>query len=422
MRVHRTGTFKGGPREAHGEWARGWRTLLAAFFAMGTGWNSAMNASGLFLKSMQADFGWSRTQLSLGAVGGFLFALLLPVTGVLLDRFGARRIAIVGILGMAAAFALLAAVPPKQVLFYAAVGALALAGAVNNSIVLGRGVSLWFRDSLGTAIGLMTTGASLSGAIMIPVLSQVIAAHGWRTGFLTQALITVLVIFPLVFLWFREPSLPGVDSTTTPQVPDPLSSIARTRQFWQLTIACGLAAFPIGGFIGHLIPLLTDGGLPAQIAARYGALFAIAIGFGRIANGALLDRLHAPRVTATTLLLAAGGSALLYACRPNFATMAPVLLVAATIMIGLAQGAEGDYIAVFSVRLFGLRNFARVVSIMGMVISLGMALGGLLFARVVDLFGTYEPAVLGSIAMYAAGALVFLSMSMDPPLRVAANV
>lgn len=407
--------------ETQSEWKQGWRTLLAAFFAMGTGWNSALIASSLFLKPMQAEFGWSRTQLSFGPAAGLLFALLLPVTGILLDRFGARRIAIVGVAAMAGAFLLLACVSANRLLFYVAVIALALTGAINNSVVLARGVSPWFRRSLGAAIGFMMTGASLSAAVMIPLLSDVIASFGWRAGFLTLALITVAAILPLALLWFHEPEISSRREWKEPHARHPLSAIARTRQFRQLAIACGLAALPIGGFISHLLPLLTDGGLPTEIAARYGAIFAIAVGFGRIAIGALLDRLHPPLVTAMTLLFAAGGAALLYISGAGVGGVAPAVLTAAIGLIGLAQGAEGDYITFFSVHLFGLGNFARVVSIMGMVISLGMALGGLLFARIFDLRGTYEPAILGSIALYATGAVVFWSIRMDPPLREVTN-
>ena len=394
------------------EWAAGWRTLIAAFFATGVGWNFASVASALFLKPMQAEFGWTRTELSFGPFAGLLVAFSLPVTGLLLDRFGSRRVALTGLVAIACAYALFACTPVNHALFYVFVICLGLAGAISNSVVMSRGVAPWFNRNLGAAIGTMMVGTSILAAVAVPILSRVIERYGWRSGFWALAAGTLAVGLPLALLWFREPTLSGPDERRAGA--DSFRRVSGTVQFWQLIIACGVAALPIGGFISHLIPLLGDLGLPIRTAAWLGSVFAVSVGIGRVATGAALDRLYPPLVIAITLALAACGALLLYLtgsyAAERWTFVGPIAL------LGLAQGAEGDYIVFFSMRLFGIRNLSRVVSILATTIGLGMALGGLAFAKVFDLTGSYRFAVLASVALYAIGAIVFGTVSMKPAL------
>lgn len=392
------------------EWADGWKPLVAGFLGLATGWNFANIVSGLFLKPMQADFGWSRTELSFGPIAGLIVALLMPLAGVAIDRFGARRVAIAGIAMFSSAYFLLAAIPAERAFYYFAIVWLSIGGTACTSIVFARGVTAWFNRSLGTAIGLMMTGASVSAALGVPLLSQVIESYGWRSGFCALGVATLVIGLPLLVAWFREPEGDLGTGDHARLQRDPMREIIRRPTFWKVAIASGIAALPIGGFIGHLVPFLTDKGIDIQAATGLASIFAISVGFGRIGNGILLDRLHPPLVVFVTLMLAALGSACLAWMGSSFGNW--FFLAVSVGLIGLAQGAEGDYIKFFSMRLFGLGNFARVVAIMAMTISIGMSLGGLIFARIFDHFGSYEPAVVGSVLLYAAGGGVFLLIRM----------
>jgi predicted MFS family arabinose efflux permease len=261
----------------------------------------------------------------------------------------------------------------------------------------------------------MITGSSVSVAIAVPLLSRVIAHHGWRSGFLALTATTLILGLPLILLWFREPAGVLNSGGNVSQTRDSMRTIAATTQFWQLTIGCAVAALPIGGFIGHLIPLLSDRDLSVGTAAWLASLFALSVGVGRIANGIALDCLFPPFVIGSTLLLAGAGALMLNVSNVPSAGGAAIAISIA--LLGLAQGAEGDYIMFFSMRLFGLSNFSRVVSIQSMVIGVGMALGGLAFAKVFDIFGSYRPAILGSALLYTVGAIVFVSIRMKRELR-----
>lgn len=394
-----------------GEWSRGWKTLLGGFLAMATGWNVISISLSVFLKPMQASFGWSRTELSIAPMASLLTALLLPVTGLLLDKFGARRVAIVGTLAMGLTLGLFATMPLHGTVFATLVVMLALAGSTINSFVLSRGVASVFQRNLGTALGLLLSGVSVAVAVLIPVIVSRITAYGWQSGFAALSALALIFSLPALILFFREPRrtplepMPGIGSGR-----DNFRTIFSRGNFWQLSVASFIASLPIGGAINHLVPLMSDRGLSASQCAALGSVFAVAIGVGGLVNGALFDRLHPPLVTAVTLSMAAAGSGLLYFLPARSDDLS--WLAAGVALIGLAPGAEGGYITYFSNRLFGLKNFSRVVSLMALTISIGMALGGLIFSAIFDRFATYGPAVNLSIVLYIIAAVIFLTISM----------
>jgi hypothetical protein len=215
---------------------------------------------------------------------------------------------------------------------------------------------------------------------------------------------------PAILCWFREPAIPHSRKQAATRT-DPWSVLVRSTAFWQLLLASAIAAIPIGGFIGHLVPMLMDRGFSIEKAAGFGSVFAVAIGVGRIGIGMLLDRLYPPLTTCATLLLAAAGAGILLLAGSANASF--YVLALSISMIGLAQGAEGDYIKFFSLRLFGLPNFPRVVSIMAMTISIGMALGGLVFAKIFDLSGSYISAIAASLIFYALAGSIFACIKMS---------
>ncbi len=86
---------------------RGWFVVAGAFAVTLVGFGSAYTFS-TFLESLQRDFGASRGSVSLVfSLAGFLYFGLGMVSGPLADRWGARRLAVAGMvlvgLGLAAA-------------------------------------------------------------------------------------------------------------------------------------------------------------------------------------------------------------------------------------------------------------------------------------------------------------------------------
>jgi MFS family permease len=83
------------------EWKRGWTLVLACF--VGFSFFSVPTASaGVFMEPITREFGWGRTLVAAGtSMTSVVTAVLSPAVGMLIDRWGARRLALPGVLATA---------------------------------------------------------------------------------------------------------------------------------------------------------------------------------------------------------------------------------------------------------------------------------------------------------------------------------
>ena len=74
-------------------------------------------------------------------------------------------------------------------------------------------VSRWFDRKRGLAVGILGTGFSMGGFIVVPILRAVIDAVQWEGSFVVSAIVTVAVVAPLALLLIRDqPSDKGLQA------------------------------------------------------------------------------------------------------------------------------------------------------------------------------------------------------------------
>jgi MFS family permease len=392
--------------------------------------NLFLMTSGIFIIPMQEEFGWTRRALSIGPVALFVNCLVLPFAGAIIDRFGARRAAIGGLLMICAAYPLLAAAPANSWFLYSVAASLGLASPI-SSVAMLKGVATWFRKNSGLAFGLTSSGDSLVSALALPFLAHIVSDFGWRMGYLTLLGLVITLGLPMVIGWFRErPQVMMKGSTlehesleATQFHPDvsghsgvSLRDALQDGRFWLLVIALSAAAVPIGGFLNQLQPLLASRGFTPTGAASVGTVFALAIGLSRIVAGKLLDYLNPPIVAAVCLALPALGAVLLAITAHSETSW--FLAVAAAFLLGIGAGAELDFIAFFTMRLFGLRQFSVIYGTGGLASGGATAIGGFLFASIFDKIGNYNVAVYLGVVMFLCAAMVMLMIKVMPLEKV----
>ena len=69
----------------------GWRNLLAASIGLGLGVPIYTAISSLFLRALETEYGWSKAVTAGAMIALPLTALVLPIAGWLVDRFGVLR-------------------------------------------------------------------------------------------------------------------------------------------------------------------------------------------------------------------------------------------------------------------------------------------------------------------------------------------
>lgn len=394
------------------EWAEGGRTVFAAATGLGVGVTLFAMTSGMFIMPLQEEFGLTRAGASIAPIAGLGAALLAPIAGFAIDRLGSRPMAIAGLVLLAVAYLMLAYMPVHIAALYGIVAFIALIGTLSSTVVYAKGVATWFVRSPGLAFALMMTGISVAAALSFPLLAAAMKNFGWRSGYLVLAGLIVVAGLPAVLMWFRERQANGVAGESAEGVDGlSLKQAIKDKRYWICMTAFAAASFGIGGFLSQMQPMFIGFGLTATKAAAAGSVFALGIGLGRIVAGILLDRYPPNIVAAAFLFLPVIGIFLLMSLG---AMPAMTVVVIAAFLIGCGQGAEGDFIAFFTLRLFGVKHFAVIFSTVGLTVSIGMALGGLLFADLYDRHANYDLAILIGGALFALAACCILAVRLSP--------
>jgi MFS family permease len=385
---------------------RGWLVVIASMVALMFGPSTvAVLSLGLFIKPLEVDFGWSRTQIALASsIVSYTVMLISPIQGYLADRFGARAIILPCIPLFCAAVGLMYFMPPVPWLYYAAWVALPAIGIGIFPLSYLRVVSSWFDRRLGLAIGIANAGIGIGGAVIALLIGTVIAQHGWRTGFLGLAALVALTL-PLAFFFIREK--PGTEPRKgrTQSVPGVDFHVAvRSRSFKLLIGIFALLGVINTAMVVHQIPMLIDAGVTAQRAALVQATFGIFVIVGRLLTGLLIDYLSAALVMCA-LVLGGTVACALYA----YGVSGNVVFVCAA-LLGMVLGAEFDVLSYLLKRYFGMRAFGKLYGVIFAVFQFGAGAGAALLPIMRQASGSYRSGLLtfSAATLVCAWLLVLL--------------
>jgi MFS transporter, OFA family, oxalate/formate antiporter len=389
----------------------GWRyasVLLGAAIGLCFSFPILFNASlPFFLLPLSQEFGWGRGSTSAVAVMAMLgVTLASPFAGRLFDRFGPERVIGVSMLLFSAGVFCMSLLPPSLVAVGALCFVIGVVGCGTTMIGYAGVLPRWFDRRLGLALGVAGLGAGLGVGLVPFVATHLIGDLGWRSAYAALAALA-LGGGVIAFLLLRPRSherQPVISCAATLADRDvaigmTITEARREGRFWLLFAVTFLVPFAILGIALHGAALFMDRGLSAQQAATGAALAGLGALGARLCVGALIDRWHAPRVTALVFLLAGTGLAL-----NSWAVTFPLLCIG-TFLGGIAMGAEGDLLPFMIRRYFGLRAFGAIFGTMHSAYALGGVLGPIAYGLSYDRLHTYSPVMLGCAALCLASAI-----------------
>jgi predicted MFS family arabinose efflux permease len=358
---------------------------------------------GAFMPALQAQFGWSRGDISL-AVTIMTVAVFLggaPV-GRLCDRHGAALVGAASLLSYGLLLLALAFGVSRIEQFWIAYFVIAIVGVGSTPIVMIRPIADCFDRNRGLAMGVALTGAGIAGFWVPRLTSAMVEGYGWRAGYLALAVVA-LAAAPIVWFAFRRTYRRRSLAQESQLNGYTYAEAWRTRQFWLLSAMALAMAAGVAGLVVHLVPMFRDlGALPASAAATASALGLASVA-GRLVVGWLLDRLSAALVTLSVLCLAALGALLIWWGGLAFALPAVVLL-------GLAAGAEIDLMAYLTSRYFGPRAYGAIYGWQYSVFALGYGISPALVGFARDRTGAYDLALLTSAGLIAASGMLAVGL------------
>lgn len=403
------------------EFRSGWRVLLASSIGNAAGVSGlAFYTFGVFVIPLSEAFDWSRGQVASAA--SFLIigtAITAPVIGSIIDRFGARRVGLCSLVLLSVGYFTLTQLNDSIVAFYFAWLLMSLVGGGTTPVVWTRAVNIWFDGSRGLALGLTLGGSGLAGIFGPVMCAALIAALGWRGGYAGVGAIILLVAVPTVYLLFRDeaPASNTSEKTTGAETPMPSADLTgltlqeslRVASFWKIAAGFFFVSAAVAGLIINLVPLLIDNGLKSLAAAQIAGSMGIAVVFGRIIVGLLLDRFHAPVVARWLLIIIAVG------CFFLVMEGAPTWLTILSVMsLGLAAAAEVDLLAYLVSRYFGMRSYGKIYGWQLSAFYVGASIGPVLMGVAYDALQSYDYILYTSVCVFAFGAWAIGSLGARP--------
>ena len=395
----------GARRGAGEEWRAHWPLTAAALVGFSTiGLQSY--GFGAFAGPVEKAFGWTRSETMFGVtVAMFLGIFLNMLVGLVIDRFGSRRVAIAGLFAMSGAFALLGTATGEHSNWWLLWVAVAIGVVLVQSTVWMGPVAARFDTSRGLALAVALSGAPLAAMIQPKLATSMIELLGWRYAFMAVGAIWLAVSLPVVLLWFRDP--PARTMARDPAqgaAPAPgglrFGEGIRTRAFRGLVISFAAFSFYNMTISTNLILLLGEKGIaPSQAASLFVVLGIVGL-LARLSVGYLLDLFPGHIIGMFTQLLPVIASGLLLTANPGIGVLFIVVG-----MFGLATGAEIDVVLYQATRHFGLKAFGAlfsgIITFGALFASIGPYAAGWLYDRT----GSYNSVLMLIMGLMAVGAL-----------------
>ena len=407
----------------NGEFRRGGGPLFGAMIGAGCGMTSVVfYTHGVFAVPIANTTGWLRSEVQFAFTLLSLMAVLTaPTVGWMIDRFGARRVALWAIPAFFIGFALLSLTGGSLLGYYAAFTAMAVLGAGTLPVTWTTVVNQWFHDNRGIALGIALTGTGIAATLAPAYAGRLIVSHGWQMAYFWLALTTTIIALPIVVLLFRSPQA-DTQHEASPSTEllaahlDAGSSVTealRSYRLWVLCFAIFLVGGSVSGLITSFVAMLTDRGFSLTEAAGYASIIGLSVICGRLGAGLLVDRFWAPAVAAVLLSFPAAAALAL-----DMAPLTPILAGLCAALIGLGAGAEVDLLAFLTSRYFGLRRYGSIYALTFVFFSVSAGLAPTAFGLVYDWSGNYSLALRFAATACTLGALAMLTLGSYPDFPV----
>jgi len=378
----------------------GWRIVAAGAVVLAFGLGMFTSTNSVFvipvseaLNATRGQFTFYRTIITL------VSACVMPLYGKAVQRFGVRRVLLVGAV-MLGAVTIGYSFTTSLWHFYvlAAVNGLFLTAV--SFMVIGVLVNSWFNDKKGLALGFAFSGSGVGGAVMIPVVSGVIELTDWRFAYRFMGVLGFVILIPAVIFFIKDnPEKVGLAPYTV-SVPEgekdkkaltramdfTFYGAVRSGRFWLLMVAFLLISAFASATNTHSAPFLTDLGYPTAYVSAVISLFMVFLTVGKIILGVVYDRYG-------TMY----GNIVLVICILVFPIAAllshlPAFPWIYAVAVGMSSCGVSVSLTLLLTKHFGQRDFPVIFSAFTLVSTLGPAVSIPAMGAAYDYTGSYQPA------------------------------
>ena len=289
----------------------GWKIVALMIGPRSAGNGVYILGNTLFVIPLEESLGLGRSVSSLMfALGGVIGGISAPVSGILMDRWGPRRVLIISVLIGCIGYFLLGLAPNILILFLIFLGPISLV-MLNVAFNASSGIiNNWFDRYKSTAFSLMQGGSGLGSLIIITVLAYSIDSWGWRTASGIAGLLVLTIGLPTAYASRNSPEELGLQPDGTNKsvsgsqelpirkakgylvVLEGMDSMQamKTIRFWMLAISSTIFGGAIATLGIHFVPIMVWKGLTEVQGAMMLTFLALGSAFTVIFVGTLADR------------------------------------------------------------------------------------------------------------------------------------
>jgi len=399
----------------------GWYIAIACGLLMFVGVGVGYYGLAVFLKPLKDEHHWSTTVVS-GATGLYfsISGLTSAFVGARIDRSGPMRFMVIGTLVNGASAAVIGFVDSVWQL-YAVYAVFAVAFGMSSSVAVNAIMTRWFVRRRAKAMSISSTGVSLGGVVLSPLISKMIDIGGIGLAAPVMGALVIVVSMPVLLLvvsWDPrqmglkpDGDLPPVAETSATLLADSVQmrrwttgDAARTVGFWSILIAFLLVLSAQTGYVFHQISFLED-----RLGSRSTAAFALSVTAGgsiiaRLVVGTFADAVD-KRLLTVVLFVVQATAILLIIHTDNLAAT-----WALTLVFGFTIGNVYMMQSLLVGEIFGLVSFGAIFGLVNLVAQVGAGAGPFGVGVLRDQTGGYViPFTVTALLTYAAaGAILFV--------------
>ena len=368
------------------------------------------------------DMGWSYAQISLAAsLRGLELGFLAPVTGILTDRLGPRRLifggAVITTLGL-----FMISRTTSLATFYGAFALIAIGMSATTLTVLMTAIANWFRLKIGIASGIAMSGFGFSG-LMVPLIVRLIEVYDWRTTMIILAAGMLIIVLPLSFVFRHRPEhygylpdgrkevpvTPGINATQpqTAELNIQARHALKAITFWRIALTFLIHAMLISTVITHIMPYLSSIGINRSRASLVAMILPILSVGGRLSFGWLGDKYGRRHTVAAAFAMMTAGL-LFFSYVPAVGLW---LLIPFLLLFGVGYGGSTATRPSMVAEYFGRANYGTILGLMVGINAVGAIIGPPLAGWVFDTWGSYQGIWLAYSGLAIVGSLLIVNIT-----------
>ena len=396
----------------------GWRITAAACSIQFILSSLLTQSFGVYVAVLADDEGWSKTALSgAAAMQSVEAAIIGPLLGWMIDRFGSQKMIRTGILFFGFGFLIFSQITTLTG-FYISSVLMAIGASMSGYFPLSVSLIQWFDRYRARALSIMSLGIAMGG-LLVPMIALSIQHYGWRTTALSSGIIAFVIGFPLAGIIKSRPEDVGLTADGEPhpsktetthanvniekKIEFTTQQALRTRAFWFLALGHGFALAIVTAVNVHAITHMKESlGYSVSQASLAILLMTIAQIAGVLFGAAVGDRFEKRKVSAACMLLHAIGLLLL-----TYATH-PIEIAAFAIIHGAAWGLRGPFMQAIRADYFGRNAIGMILGLSAVIVALGQVAGPLVAGVLADVTGDYKTGFTVLSIMVGLGSPLFM--------------